>query len=175
MKKIIITLGIIAVVAGGCGQKNAKKQSETTNNESVVSRQNDVNLSSNAINDSVFSAAAIITKDTTEGAKNVYLIHIGKYISVNEVEDAEPDDCAIEIEIKENAKYAIKIKGVQQKQGIYEVSSIEDDNIYIKFNDIQGMYSDNTIFIQNYGNAMNEYNHFTSCDKKYIYLVRKEQ
>ena len=113
----------------------------------------------------------IIFKDTIEKTKNAPLINQGKYQTVNENDEIEINGCEIEIEIKENEKYTIKIRGVEKKQGIYKVS-IEEENIYINFKNIQGMYYNDTIVIQNYGNAMNKYNYFNSCDKKYIYFVR---
>ena len=30
------------------------------------------------------------------------------------------------------------------------------------------MYENGSIVIQNYGNSMNEYNHFEDCDSKYL-------
>ncbi len=38
---------------------------------------------------------------------------------------------------------------------------------------IGGIFSGKDIQIQNYGNAMNEFIHFTQCDEKYLTFVRK--
>ena len=100
----------------------------------------------------------------------VPLISIGKYRSINENGEFEDGGCAIEIEIKENSKYTISIRDIQYKKGIYYVL-IEEDT-YINFENLQGLYYNDTIVIQNYGNMMNEYIHFESCDKKYIYLTK---
>ncbi|WP_316633158.1 hypothetical protein [uncultured Flavobacterium sp.] len=38
---------------------------------------------------------------------------------------------------------------------------------------IGGIYSEGNIQIQNYGNAMNEFIHFTQCDEKYLTFLKK--
>ena len=38
---------------------------------------------------------------------------------------------------------------------------------------IGGIFSDKNIQIQNYGNAMNEFIHFTQCDEKYLTFEKK--
>ena len=38
---------------------------------------------------------------------------------------------------------------------------------------IGGIFSGSDIQIQNYGNAMNEFIHFTQCDEKYLTFVKK--
>jgi hypothetical protein len=44
----------------------------------------------------------------------------------------------------------------------------EDGETIVAFGNIAGLYTKNNITVQNYGNSMNEYNHFTQCDQKYL-------
>lgn len=46
---------------------------------------------------------------------------------------------------------------------------------YLTFGHIGSIYHHDTISMQNYGNAMNDYIHFEECDAKYIHFVRKEK
>ncbi|WP_236940357.1 hypothetical protein [Flavobacterium anhuiense] len=50
----------------------------------------------------------------------------------------------------------------------------EDDTLYLNFGKIDGIYDTDTIQIQNYGNAMNEYVHFTQCDEKYLTFIKSK-
>lgn len=42
----------------------------------------------------------------------------------------------------------------------------------IAMGEIGGLYHDDKIIIQNYGNAMNEFDHFTQCDDKYLEFTK---
>jgi hypothetical protein len=44
----------------------------------------------------------------------------------------------------------------------------EDGGTIVSFGNIGGLYVRNNITVQNYGNSMNEYNHFTQCNEKYL-------
>lgn len=50
--------------------------------------------------------------------------------------------------------------------------SKEDNSTYLIFGKIEGILKKNVIQIQNYGNSMNEYNHFTQCDEKYLSFIK---
>ncbi len=50
----------------------------------------------------------------------------------------------------------------------------EDDTLYLNFGKIDGIYDTDTIQIQNYGNAMNEYVHFTQCGEKYLAFIKSK-
>jgi hypothetical protein len=86
----------------------------------------------------------------------------------------------------ENSRFKIKI---EKKAGaylflIFDKNKIiskgklktekSDDVIYLSFGKMGGMYSTNKIQIQNYGNSMNEYEHFTQCDEKYLSFVKSK-
>ena len=95
-----------------------------------------------------------------------------KDINLTGIYKNEP--CNISIEIAKNtnkAKYFYKIVDNNQTKSQGYISSIKsngEDGFYIKFKKIDGMYENGSIAIQNYGNSMNEYNHFEDCDSKYL-------
>lgn len=84
------------------------------------------------------------------------------------------EPCNISIEITKNTnktKYFYKIVDNNQTKSQGYISSIKSNGeggFYIKFKKIDGMYENDSIVIQNYGNSMNEYNHFEDCDSKYL-------
>ena len=49
----------------------------------------------------------------------------------------------------------------------------EDDIINVIFGKMEGIFKQNEIQIQNYGNSMNEYNHFTQCSEKYLLFIKQ--
>ena len=84
----------------------------------------------------------------------------------------------------ENSRLKIKI---EKKAGILSFSILDGkktiskgkvkkqiiDNVtYLTFGKIGGMYEKNKIHIQNYGNSMNEYEHFTQCEEKYLTFIK---
>ncbi|MCD9576259.1 hypothetical protein [Flavobacterium soyae] len=84
----------------------------------------------------------------------------------------------------ENSRFKIKI---EKKAGAYFFLIFDrdkiiskgklkeqknDDVIYLAFGKIGGVYNENKIQIQNYGNSMNEYEHFTQCDEKYLSFIK---
>ncbi|SCY77785.1 hypothetical protein SAMN02927916_3332 [Flavobacterium anhuiense] len=86
----------------------------------------------------------------------------------------------------ENSRFKIKI---EKKAGeysflIFDRNKIiskgkvgkhnEDDTLYLNFGKIDGIYDTDTIQIQNYGNAMNEYVHFTQCGEKYLTFIKSK-
>lgn len=105
---------------------------------------------------------------------NVALIPLGKYI--NQV------GCNIEILIKKNDEYIITIDNKHFAQGKYRIGEKEGYVTYIYFKEIPALYSKDTIDgviedkidIQNYGNAMNQFIYFNSCEEKYLHFIRKE-
>lgn len=86
----------------------------------------------------------------------------------------------------ENSRFKIKI---EKKAGEYSFlifdrnkiiskgkvgKHTEDDTLYLNFGKIGGLYDTDTIQIQNYGNTMNEYVHFTQCGEKYLTFIKSE-
>ena len=69
---------------------------------------------------------------------------------------------AIEKDIDENS-LAYKVGG----KGKVRITK-DGDVTYLTFGAIGSLWEDGSIIVQNHGNAMNEYNHFTQCDSKYL-------
>lgn len=65
-------------------------------------------------------------------------------------------------------KFTFTVNGKDQIEGITSIENTESD---LSFGDIGGTFNEENIVIQNYGNAMNEFNHFEICDDKYLELV----
>jgi hypothetical protein len=93
--------------------------------------------------------------------------------------------CEIEIVItKINGEYQYEINSeFRNESGLLQVSETEND-VYFNFNgllgvnpkeEIGGKYMNETIIIQNSGNAMNQYLRFSECDIKYIELAKIKQ
>ncbi|WP_268846642.1 hypothetical protein [Flavobacterium aestivum] len=90
------------------------------------------------------------------------------------------------LESCENSRFKIKI---EKKAGIYSFLIYDkskiiskgtvkkqktDDVVYLAFGKMEGIYNENKIQIQNYGNSMNRYAHFTQCDEKYLSFIKSE-
>ncbi len=57
-------------------------------------------------------------------------------------------------------------------EGIVKISK-EDEGLYLNFDHIGVSFDNDTIYMQNSGNAMNPYIHFKECDDMYIHLAKK--
>lgn len=77
--------------------------------------------------------------------------------------------------------YKIKTKS-RNKEGRIKITKMGDE-IYVNFiglrgdkpkDQIEGLYEDHKITIQNDGNAINPYTNFSECDLKYIVLEKIE-
>ncbi|MBD3906219.1 hypothetical protein NAL32_16515 [Chryseobacterium sp. Ch-15] len=108
-----------------------------------------------------------------EWVSNNEIIFIGNNDSKNSLYVSK--DC-------ENSRFSLKIsdktfqildKGKTISKGKIEINKSETPNIIILDN-IEGRYYGDSIVIQNYGNSMNEYNHFTQCDQKYLTFLKKK-
>ncbi|RYJ37532.1 hypothetical protein NU08_3524 [Flavobacterium anhuiense] len=86
----------------------------------------------------------------------------------------------------ENSRFKIKIEKKAEEYSflIFDRNKIiskgkvekqtEDETVYLSFGKIGGIYETNKIQIQNYGNSMNEYAHFTQCGEKYLTFTKSE-
>lgn len=85
----------------------------------------------------------------------------------------------------ENSKFSINIKNMQKNivfkicdktktisKGIVNIDKTENP-ITIGLGKIDGMYYGDSIVIQNYGNSMNEYDHFVQCDQKFLTFIKE--
>ena len=89
------------------------------------------------------------------------------------------------LESCENSRFKIKINKIDDKYfySIYDRKKIisrgkvkikkENNSTSFMFGLIGGINEGKNITIQNYGNAMNEFIHFTQCDEKYLTFVKK--
>jgi len=103
-----------------------------------------------------------------------------RYVGFYKTED--PKSCPIALTItskNDGYHYAIKIKN-KVLEGRLKVSKIKDE-VYLSFvgliakkpkYEVEGQYIDNSVVIQNEGNAMNKYTIFGVCDDKYIELKK---
>jgi hypothetical protein len=103
-----------------------------------------------------------------------------KYVGIYKTED--PKTCPIALTITSKGDgyhYAIKIRNKIQ-EGRLKVSKIKDE-VYLNFvglvakkpkYEVEGQYIDNSVVIQNEGNAMNKFTIFGACDAKYIELKK---
>lgn len=80
----------------------------------------------------------------------------------------------------DNARFKIKIEKkdsnffymVYDKNKIILKGKASITKNQISLGKIGGEFSEKTLVIQNYGNSMNEYNHFTQCDEKYLSFIK---
>lgn len=103
-----------------------------------------------------------------------------KYVGTYKAADQKICPIALTITSKSDGyHYAIKIKNKVQ-EGRLKVSKIKDE-VYLAFvgliakkpkYEVEGQYIDNSVVIQNEGNAMNKYTIFSECDDKYIELKK---
>ncbi len=75
---------------------------------------------------------------------------------------------------KKNASYLYFILDGQKIISKGKVNSNQEDGVTnLMFGKIEGILKDKVIQIQNYGNSMNEYNHFTQCSEKYLSFIKQ--
>ena len=83
------------------------------------------------------------------------------------------DNEHIVIEIGKENNYKIFEHGKLLDSGEYDIVSY-NNVLYIQMkNNIEAIYYNDTLVIQNSGNAMNQYQHFKSVDAKYMYLTNR--
>ncbi|PJG84293.1 hypothetical protein [Conservatibacter flavescens] len=77
--------------------------------------------------------------------------------------------------INERSYFNIFDKKIIIKKGWvkFEKNLIRESRV-IKLGNIEGELHNKNIVIQNYGNSMNEYIHFTQCDNKYLNFIKQE-
>lgn len=81
--------------------------------------------------------------------------------------------CKISLKVDSMKHFVFNVKKGKKIKGIVRVDK-ENNATYLYFLDgISGLFSNDTISIQNSGNSRNPYWHFKECDEKYIHLVKK--
>lgn len=122
-----------------------------------------------------------ITKNITSGSREKSIID-KDYSGTYKISDKEICDFIIII-VKNDNNYTYTIKGTGFKSSGKLSFEKQDEETYINFSGtlrsgdktpVTGLYSDNKITIQNYGNSINQYICFKSCDSKYLEFVKAE-
>lgn len=94
------------------------------------------------------------------------------------VEDKSVCDLTIDIQKKDNGFTYVSGKA----KGSVEIIK-QDDEVYLNFiaingkspkGDVEAKYENETLLIQNEGNAMNPYSIFKKCDAKFLELKKKK-
>jgi len=80
--------------------------------------------------------------------------------------------CRLYLNIKPKNEFVLYSSNKIKMKGIIKISK-EDNTTYLDFENFSSMYDNDTIYIQNSGNAMNPYWHFKECDEKFIHLAKK--
>lgn len=114
--------------------------------------------------------------------KSTLILNNQPTISKNAV--AEQIEGVYSLNSCENGRFKIKI---DNKSGVYFYNILDqkkiigkgkvkiikkDSNTYLVFGKIEGIFEKKSINIQNYGNSMNEYAHFTQCEEKYLSFIK---
>lgn len=151
MKKLnLLPLGIVAIsmILGSCNNNNAQKteQKDSVKTETVQTPQTKVAID-----------------------------YSGKY----SMTDKSVCDLTIEIQKKDTGFTYVSGKA----KGNLEIINQEGD-VYLNFiaingkspkGDVEAKYENETLMIQNEGNAMNPYSIFKKCDAKYLELKKEKK
>ncbi|MCD8418584.1 DUF3828 domain-containing protein [Tenacibaculum finnmarkense genomovar finnmarkense] len=79
-------------------------------------------------------------------------------------------NCDIYIYTYGDSLFSIKEQGSVKLKGKLK-KIIDSGYSYYNFENFEGIYYNDTLDIENYGNAMNQFIRFQSCDEKYIHFV----
>lgn len=84
------------------------------------------------------------------------------------LDECENGRFKIQIE-KSGTEYNYRILDKEKSIGKGKVRITKDGDVtYLTFGGIGSLWEYGSIIVQNHGNAINEYNHFTHCDSKYL-------
>lgn len=84
---------------------------------------------------------------------------------------------------KENGNYSYAFTGDTYKSTGRLAFTKTEDGLYLVFTNticsginspVEGLFEENKIMIQNYGNGMNKYACFRDCDSKYLQFIKTE-
>jgi hypothetical protein len=89
----------------------------------------------------------------------------GRYVAFN-------TKCSLELVIKKDSSSIFTTGGKMKRKSRVKVISDNAGNTYLDFEEISCMISDDTLYLQNSGNALNNYWHFKDCDERVIYLAK---
>lgn len=175
IRKKIIGLYLLTALSAASCKKNEDKHSNHTKDSSAVSSaiehdsetvhgQKPAETDSAEISTEIpDKAAAPVLKKTVEGT----------YIAEN------CDGGRFSIEFKNiDGQSTFKIFDKKKIIAAGNVSSETDEKTgeitNLEMGEIGGLYQGDKIVIQNYGNSMNEFDHFTQCGDKYLEFIRQK-
>lgn len=122
--------------------------------------------------------AAVVQKSSAEEASaSAQPVPRPHYAGTYTNQDSTDCDLAITILEKENQYFFVKdkirgtVKVTKQDSSTY-LTFVGLKNIYPEEADIEALWQDSVLLVQNYGNAMNEYERF-NCEAKYLELRRQ--
>jgi hypothetical protein len=116
-------------------------------------------------------------KDSTNLSKETKNLTILKYID-GVYNTTGENECNINITIKkvnDNYFYKITLDGTEYSGKL--IFENQEDKVYFTFDGkigdnapqtVGGLFFQDTLMIQNYGNSMNEYHYFKKCDVKFL-------
>ncbi|UKB85202.1 hypothetical protein LF887_06135 [Chryseobacterium sp. MEBOG06] len=81
--------------------------------------------------------------------------------------------CKIQLKIKNNFYFAFELDKRKRIEGVVKLLR-EGKTTYLDFNNnINAIFDNDTIYIQNSGNSINPYTSFKECKEMYIHLAKK--
>lgn len=174
-RKNILSLVIISAVCLMSCKKNTNLQPEKNTNIAAI--QN------NTPKDSLNNAASFQQNKTEASATDHQVIPSKTNGTKQDVSEIKGRFVA---ENCENGRFSIVIAEVSNKltfkiydktkiilSGKAQTSINDDGTTTIEMGKMGGMFADDKITVQNYGNSMNEYENFTQCEDKYLEFTRK--
>lgn len=169
MKKNFIALCILAgLFTISCDKKESKNKRQNKDSVTIIQPQK-----TESIMVKKTDSVAIEKYDENKLTKNIEVKGLieGKYSAKS---------C-------DNGRFFIEISNVDN-QPVFKIfdknkiiasgnASVEgqgvDEGATITMGEIGGLYEGDKIVIQNYGNAMNEFEHFTQCGEKYLEFIKQ--
>jgi hypothetical protein len=159
---------------------------------SVLSCKKDQHKNQKNVKDS-----AVVSQTVDDSAKSVQKTNPVEKDSANENQTGEknPKDVNLKNAIEgkyvaktcDGGRFSIEIKNVNDKPSFKILdqskiiasgnASVEEEameGITISMGEIGGLYDGDKITIQNYGNSMNEFEHFTQCGDKYLEFTKQK-
>lgn len=175
IKKNVIGLCLLTALSIASCKKNEDKHSSHTKDSSAVSTA--IEHDSETVHGqkpAAADSAAISTKDPDKAtAPTLQKTVEGTYIAEN------CDGGRFSIEFKnKDGESTFRIFDKKKIIAAGNVSSETDEKTgeitNLEMGEIGGLYQGDKIVIQNYGNSMNEFDHFTQCGDKYLEFTRQK-
>lgn len=89
----------------------------------------------------------------------------GRYVAFNA-------KCSLELVIKKDSSSIFSIAGKMKRRSTVKVTEDAANITYLAFDEVSGMLTGDTLYLQNSGNSNNRYWHFKDCDESVIYLAK---